>query len=369
MNPPSPVARARRGGLVVACRLIATSLAVACAAGAQEPQGAANADKPAKPYERPPLFTDSTPLDITVTAPYRQLRRDRTGTTAYRPGRVSYVSDSGVVSLPVRLRTRGIWRRRNCDMPPLLMNFTKDSTKKSVFAKLDRVRLSPHCRDNDDFEQYVLQEYQLYRVQRLLTPLSFDVRLARVTYLDSEKKDTVARRWAFLQEMDEAFASRVGLKLITLTGAAPNDLDPYESAFTGVFQYFVANTDFSIRELHNIVLLEKSETYIPVARDFDWSGAVNARYATPNPKLPIRSVTQRLMRGYCTAPSGYEKVFALFREKKDAIYALYADSIGALLKPRVVKSTLEYFDEFYATINNPREARRSIVEACLGGAA
>lgn len=338
-------------------------------AAAQDPQGAANPAKPAKAYEPPPLFTDSRPLEITLFAQYRQLQRDRTGTTVYRPGRLAYASDSGIVTLPVRVRTRGIWRRRNCAMPPLLLNLAKDSTKRTTFAKLDRVRLSPHCRDNDDFEQYVLQEYQLYRIQRLLTPLSFDVRLARVTYVDADRKDTVAQRWAFLQEMDEAFAARVGLKLITLTGAAPADLDPYESAFTGVFQYFVGNTDFSIRELHNIVLLERGESYIPVARDFDWSGAVNARYASPNPQLPIKYVTQRLMRGYCTAPTDYERVFTLFREKKDAIYALYADSVGALLKPRVVTSTLAYFDKFYETINSEKDARKNIVEACLGGSA
>lgn len=367
MSRPSPVRRARRGGFAVACRLMVTSLAAVAAAGAQEPQEAGA--KAPKPYEAPPLFTDSTPLEITVTASFRQLRRDRTGTTPYRAGRVSYASDSGIVSLPVRLRTRGIWRRRNCEMPPLLMNFTKDSTKKSAFARLDRVRLSPHCRDSEDFEQYVLQEYQLYRVQRLLTALSFDVRLARVTYLDVEKKDTVAQRWAFLQEMDEAFAARVGMTLITQTGAAPSDLDPYASAFTGVFQYFVANTDFSIRELHNIVLLQKGDMYIPVARDFDWSGAVNARYAVPSPQLSIKYVTQRVMRGYCATPLDFEKVFSLFREKKDAIYALYADSIGTLLKPRVVKTTLEYFDEFYRTIDDPRDARKNIIEACLGGAA
>jgi len=347
----------------------AAAFALVLAGGLAAQDAPADTAKAKKPTETPPLFADVRPLEITITGPFRQLRRDRTGTTPYRSARVSYATDSGIVSLPVRLRTRGIWRRKNCEMPPLLMNFTKDSTKKSAFAKLDRVRLSPHCRDNDDFEQYVLQEYQLYRVQRLLTPLSFEVRLARVTYVDAEQGDTGTTRWAFLQEQDEPFAERAGLKLITLQGAAPADLDRYESAFTGVFQYFVGNSDFSIQALHNIVLLEKGDVYVPVARDFDWSGAVNARYAAPNPALRIRTVRQRVMRGYCTEPEEYEKVFALFREKKDAIYALYADDIGKLLKPRVVSSTLEYFDEFYRTINDPGEARRQIVEACLGGAA
>jgi hypothetical protein len=336
---------------------------------AQDPQGEPRPPKPPKPYNPPPLFAEERPLELTLTAPFRQLKRDRKGTTPYRAATISYASDSGRITLPARARTRGIWRRQNCDIPPILLNFTKDSTKKTTFARLDRARLSLHCRESDDYEQYVLQEYQIYRVQRLLTPLTFNVRLARVTYIDSEKKDTVAQRWAFLQEQDDAFAERLGAKLTTIQGAGPDDVDPYESAFFGVFQYFVGNSDFSIRALHNVVLLYKEPMYIPVARDFDWSGAVNPRYAKPNPILKIRTISQRIMRGYCAPAAEYEKVFALFREKKDAIYALYRDSIAAPLKPDVVSRTLDYFDEFYKTINDPRSAKASIVGACLGGSA
>ncbi len=333
---------------------------------AQEPQGDA---KEKKPYSPPPIFSAETPIEFTLHAQFSKLRRDRGEETEYRPAFISYKGENGEVQVPVRARTRGIWRKKNCEIPPLLLNFTKDSTKTTWFAKVDRLRLTLHCKNTDDYEQYVLQEYQIYRVQRLLTPLSYDVRLARVRYVDAEKADTLMTRYAFLQEQDDAFAERVGATLVEQTGASPGDLEPYESAFFGVFQYFVANSDFSIRELHNVVLLLKEPNHLPVARDFDWSGAVNPRYAKPNPVLPIRFISERLMRGYCAPPEQYEKVFALFREKKDAMYALYRDSIGALLKPGVVTNTLKYFDEFYEVINDPKKAKRQIVGACLGGSA
>ena len=339
----------------------------ASSALAQNQQG--DTSRAPKPYAQPPLFAGEGPIEVTLTAPFRQLRRNRTGTAIYRNATLSYAGDSGLVVIPARARTRGIWRRQNCDIPPILLNLTKDSTKKTLFGKLDRVRLTLHCRDSDDFEQYVLKEFQLYRVQRLLTPYAFDVRLARVTYVDSEKKDTVARRYAFFQEQDDLFAQKVGAKLMEVQGAGPGDLEPYESAFFGVFQYFVGNSDYSVRALHNVILLYKEPIYIPVARDFDWSGAVNARYAKPNPILPIKSITTRIMRGYCAPPAEYEKVFTQFRAKKDSIYALFRDPIGSLMKPDVVKDMLGYFDEFYERINDPRVAKREIVSACLGGAA
>jgi hypothetical protein len=105
---------------------------------------------------------------------------------------------------------------------------------------------------------------------------------------------------------------------------------------------------------------------MPIAYDFDFAGAVNARYAIPDSTLRIQSVRQRLFRGYCTDPDAYGKAFAVFNEKKPEIYALYSDSIGKLMDRGTVKETLRYFDEFYDTINNQRAAKRSIIESCIG---
>lgn len=341
-------------------------------AGAMQAQEAQPQGNPAdkKPYNPPPAFSSNSIVEFTLHAPFGKLRRDRQVETEYRPAFITYRNLEGdSVRVPLRVRTRGIWRKANCQIPPLMFNFTKDSTKGTLFGRLDRVRFSFHCRDVDDYEQYVLQEHQLYRVQQLLTPFAFAVRLVKVAYVDSESNDTLTTRYGFLQETDEEFAARHNLKLVDVQGAGPADLDPHESAFFGVLQYFVGNSDYSIRALHNVVLLQRFPHHIPVARDFDWSGAVSARYAKPNPVLKIRHVAQRVMRGYCAPAEEFEKVFQLFREKKDAMYALYSDSLNAAMKPEVVKKTLEYFDAFYETINDPKRAEREIVRACLGGSA
>lgn len=348
------------------------TLAVTRTGSAQDPQGqATKAPKTAKtpkPYTSPPIFTASSVVEFTLTAPYKQLKKDRYGTATYRQAEITYTGDSGVVRVPVRVRARGIWRRKNCDIPPLRLNFNKDSVKKTVFRHLDGARLVMHCRDNDDYEQYVLQEFQLYRVQRLLTPMSMDVRMARVTYVDAEKKDTVATRYGFLLENEADFGERMGGKVVDIKGALSEDLDVGENAFFGVWEYFLGNTDFSIPALHNVALLQRDTSYFPVAYDYDWSGAVNTRYSGPPPQLvtQIQRVTDRLMRGYCAPPESFERVFAAFKEKKDAIYALYRDSVAAPMKPQVVDRTLRFFDGFYATINDPRDTKRRILDSCLG---
>lgn len=325
----------------------------AAAGGAQAP-----ADSAQKPYELPKLFRSDSVLRFTLSTNLRVIARARSGEARYHPAKLSY-SDTGTapITIPLRVRARGHWRRANCEMPPLLLNFWTDSSKKTLFARLDRGRLVVHCRNSDTYEQYVLQELQLYRVYNLLTPFSHRARLAQVTYVDSASGRQTAVRYGFILEDDEDMAQRNGGRQTELKGAKSGDLDPFTDALVGLFEYMIGGTDWSVSGLHNIQLVvQQTGAVRAVAYDFDWSGAVNASYAKPDYRLPIRSVRQRLFRGYCVSPEEFTRAIALFNEQKPAIYALYSDHIGSLMNAGVVRGTLEYFDDFYETINDPRRA-------------
>jgi hypothetical protein len=187
-----------------------------------------------------------------------------------------------------------------------------------------------------------------------------------VTYMDSASGKVQATRHALLVEEPEVMAARQGGPIMDLKGALPDDLDPFHDALLGVFQYFIGNTDFSIYALHNVELVNQaSGEIVPVPYDFDFSGVINANYASTDPKLSISRVRDRLFKGYCQPMADYDKVFTRFNEKKDAIYALYADSVGKLIKPKIVEETLKYYDEFYKTINDPKRAKREIADPCV----
>ena len=338
----------------------------------QAQQSAASEKKKAKgdqalvPHDPAPIYESAAPLQLTVTANLRQLRRDKGQDPPWRGATIAYADSGGrTVTIPVRLRTRGIWRLANCEFPPLRLNFAKDDAKGTLFAKLDKPKLVTHCRDSDEYEQYLLQEFQLNRIYNLLTPYSHRVRLARITYVDSGSAKPFATRYAFLSESPEDLASRLGGIRIEQKGAGPGDLHQVELVTFSLFQYLIGNTDWSIAGLHNVALVAVDTTNIPVAYDFDFAGTVNARYAVPDARLPIRSVRTRLYRGYCVPESVYPAAVERFVARKDAIYALYRDELGALLRPDRVKATLEYFDEFYQTLNDPRRTKREIVEQCL----
>ncbi len=346
------------------------SLIVVALTAAGQVIGAQTAAPIAQPISREPslFFRSETPLDITFTANLGQLRRDKADKAPWRGATISFTgSDGKPATVPVKARTRGIWRLKNCQFPPVRLNLAKVVVKNTPLEGLDKPKLVNFCRDTDMFEKYILQEYQLYRVHNILTPYSHRARLLRLTYADSGSGKVHAKRYAFLIEEPEALAKRVGGKIIEEKGASASDLDDYHSALLGVFEFMIANTDFSIGGLHNVELLARDEgTLIPMAYDFDYSGAVNTHYAVPDPKLNMVGVRQRLYRGYCTEPAAMQNVLALFRSKKDAIYALYRDDIGKLLPEKIVRETLEYFDEFYRVINDPGMVRGVIEDACLG---
>ncbi|MEO5903415.1 MAG: hypothetical protein ABIQ55_05320 [Gemmatimonadaceae bacterium] len=314
-----------------------------------------------------PLFGAASPLEVTLTTDIRRIRGDKGDKAPWRSAVVTYTEASGkAVAIATQIRTRGIWRLNNCFFPPLKLNFKSEVTKGTLFQGLDKPKLVNFCRDNDQYDQYIIQEMQLYRVYNLLTPASHRARLLSLTYQDGQSGKIYAKRSALLIEEAEVMAARLGGPVVDIKGAVARDLEPHHDALISLFQYFIGNTDFSINALHNVELVgQSSGDYVPVAYDFDFSGAIDASYATTDPKLPIRRVRDRLFRGYCRPAEDYAKAIATFNEKRGAIYALYSDSIGRMLRPKTVRETLGYYDDFYKTINDPRRLKREIMDDCV----
>jgi len=253
----------------------------------------------------------------------------------------------------------------NCNFPPVRLNFSGKETKGTLFHDLEHPKLVSYCKDTDPYEQYILQEYQLYRIYQLLTPVSHRVRLVKLAYVDSASSKKEAERYAIIAEDPNQLASRNLAKIVKIKGAGPSDLEAKELALAYLFEYLIGNLDFSFNGLHNTELLATTDGRIlPVAYDFDFAGAVNTSYATPPPDYGVPNVRTRKFMGYCELRSEFPGALAVLQEKKDAIYALYHDEIGQLMKPDVVKETLEYFDDFYKDFRTPNDAKR-VFDRCI----
>lgn len=65
-------------------------------------------------------------------------------------------------------------------------------------------------------------------------------------------------------------------------------LDPAQTVFMAVFQYFIGNTDWSIRALHDIVLLTDSASRVLPVPTIS-TGRGRSPHGTPCPSRPCLS--------------------------------------------------------------------------------
>jgi hypothetical protein len=356
-----PALRRRRGiAVALACWI---ALAFAQTAGAQE-----KAPKPAK------LFSSDDTLVVTLTAPWRELQRNEDYQGAY-PARIEYRDETGnAVELELTVERRGIKRQEACKFPPIRLRFEKQAVKGTTFRGEKALKMVTHCEKSKRFDQYYILEMLAYRMYNLLTDYSFRVRPLEVTYLDSETGKSESSRFAFLIEDDSDVAKRNDLKKLKTPKIVATRLDPEVSSIFALFQYMIGNVDWAATAgpdpeecCHNVKLiapkpLGQDDYIVPVPYDFDSAGLVDAPYAAPPEALPIRSVTQRLFRGYCVHSDTLEGARQLYLERESAMLALIGsdDRLTAGSK----KSADRYLEDFFEVLKDPQDFDKYVREKC-----
>jgi hypothetical protein len=332
--------------------------------------------------EPAPFWRSNAPLEMTLTINFAKVSETCLGrrTIAYgscqekldaapwERATVAYVDNGASVALPARVRVRGVSRLRMCDLaPPLWVDFKSADTKKRVFNGVNRFKLVMPCKAEPEFERYALEEYNLYRLHSLMTPFSYLTRLIRLTIVDSASNKPQFTRYAFAVEDVQELAKRLGGKRLTLPPKTTDDLALHQAALIGVLEYMLGNSDYSIYAVHNVELIGVKGVAYPVANDFDQSGVIAAPYATPDPRLGIKSVTERIYRGLCVPPDTIAQVLAEFRFKRPLITALYADDVGKLIGARGAGESITWFDSFFANMSDPQIVKSEILDKCRSG--
>jgi hypothetical protein len=320
-----------------------------------------------------PLFADDALLEVTIEAPFGALMRERPD-VEYLDGAFSYPAPDGSTrTLEIKLRTRGNYRRdeEHCDFAPIRLNFRKGQVTDTLLAGQDKLKLVTHCRsDRSMFEKYLLREYLAYRFYHALTPVSYDVRLLRVTYADTESGDSIMRL-GFVIEDDEAVAERNDVQTTEVEQIAREEIDRRLQNLVHVFAYMIGNTEYSLLNpepdkpcCHNADIFSATGNppYLPVPFDFDFAGLVDAEYALPNPRYPIDSVRERYYKGLCTnndlLPATLQG-FADARDEFNRIIDRYSDLSD--YSARIVRA---YLDSFFKRIRDPGSVQKWLADRC-----
>jgi hypothetical protein len=350
-------------------------------AQAPPPAQSASAAKPPKPWppdadtlrkrrleaEALPLFASVEPFDVTITADFKTVQRDRDVNSKKMYQGTLSIGTGGVAgtAIPIQLRTRGHVRRntRTCGFAPLRLEFPKDQVKGTIFDGQGAVKLGTHCQDSDVFQQYQLKEHLASRILNVLTPRSLRSRLVHVTYVDSASGKKPFTRLGILFEDADDMAKRVEAREEPRQRLLFRHLDQPTLMLMSLFQYMIGNTDYSIITLHNVIIVVDSQGVIyPVPYDFDYSGLVYAHYAVPGKVLGLASVRDRMYRGPCKTVAELEPALEPFRARKADILALPAAMPG--LDDGHRKNAEKYLNEFFDIISRPDRAKRTFVTDC-----
>jgi hypothetical protein len=326
------------------------------------------------------LFSDDTPLQLVITAPFPALvRAAKSGTNPY-PATLS-VSEgaSPVQTLPIQLRARGLTRRTGgfCAFPPLSLNFDKAAVKDTVFHGQNRLKLVTYCNTTADQEQRIVLEYLAYRLYNLVTPMSYRVRAADVTYRNGDKDGGLTRFGFLIEDIDDVAArNQRGELEVASKQLTASRLDPRAAGRAALLEYMIGNLDWDFLAAaagedccHNSRLIAGKDAtaataagVVPLPYDFDYSGLVDAPYAVAPESLKVTSVTDRLYRGYCVSTAEMPAVIAEFQAKRGEMIGLINSE--PRLNARFRAKATRFIEGFFAVLNDPAKVDAQIIKKC-----
>jgi hypothetical protein len=310
------------------------------------------------------LFLNEAPIDIKLNIPVKDIKAI-TNDTIYTSLMMQYRNGTTWDSIKIEVRARGNFRRKECYYPPLRIKIKKDDARGTVFEGNKSLKLVLPCKQVKE-NSLIMKEYICYQMFEPISKYTFNTRLANITFTDqNNKKIKEVPILGFFIEDDDLVAKRHDGKVVEDLKLHPKSLQDSSSIRHDMFQFMVANTDWSTTFLHNakVIQLNESKKYIPLAYDFDMAGFVNAPYAVPNQDLGIASVRERLYRGFCRTEEVMQAIRKEYIEKEKSVMDV-VKRYESSFEPKDFASIMKYMDEFYVTMKSDSKFKNLIMDKC-----
>jgi hypothetical protein len=318
-----------------------------------------------------PLFLEEQPLILGMNYSIKVLKEETNDSTYVSSMLLFTSAGSGRDSMKIRLRARGNYRREHCYYVPLKLELNEADTRATPFEGISELKLVLPCLTDAYRNDYVLKEYLAYKLYEHISPYHYKTRLVQVDlYEDKGRRTKEHELLGFFIEDKDQMAKRLGAIKMERK-VHPLFQDPLSSVQNNMFEYLIANTDYSTRLEHNQTLLYVGDKYVSVPYDFDMSGLVNAPYAAVSNIQhlagSITEVTQRIYKGYRRDTVILQQVRRQFLSGKEEL-------MGELnaLKPLFGDDTqyrraLDFLEEFFEDMNNDSKFERQILERMRDG--
>lgn len=249
----------------------------------------------------------------------------------------------------IRLRSRGKSRNSICILPPIRLNFKNCDNRPLDLEGVSNVKLVTHCKDNKNYEDYLIKEYLAYKLYNVVTDTSFRVRLLHIKYVDTGSRGFDCYRYGVAIEPVDVMTARLNAieKEDIVVRTAYINHKVYDKLC--LFQYMIGNDDWHLTNLHNLKLIESDfgnkSVLAAVPYDFDYSGLVEAYYALPNELYGLQDIRERIYIGPCRSDESIWSLMQFFLDHKAEFY----EEIERVnfVNEKQKKKTLNYIDSFY----------------------
>jgi len=295
------------------------------------------------------IFDEEDPMELTLTLDLKKYQREKFK-GEYIPAECEYhINDTFSVEHQIRIKARGNFRRQHCSFAPFWLNIRKAEVDNPHLQNVKRIKVVTHCNGGRSYAGYVLKEYLAYRIYNILSPVSFRVRLVKLRYIDTGRKNRVTEHWAFMIEPEELLAERLQGIVIKRDDLSMRHMVAENMDLVAQFMYMIGNPDYSVFGRHNIKVLGVGnyggKGYTPVPYDFDYSGLVNAYYAIPGEELGIESVRERYYLGACRSDQAYQRAMDQLAEHREEILDLVQEF--PLIDHKVQKDMMTYLESYF----------------------
>ena len=309
-------------------------------------------------------ISQDSAIDIALTLDWKTLGRKKKD-KAYLPAVISMrYPGADSLSLPMKVRTRGHMRLEICSQPPLKLKFAKEELARLYLSDHNEVDLVHPCHSGELYEQMILKEYLAYKLYQVISPVSFNVQLIRLKHLDAEGSESMEDTYAFLVEHTEELVERIGGREHNVPVISQHAVDRKALLRVCLFQYMIGNTDWYVKNRHNLefIVVPGHSLLVPVPFDFDYSGLVNAPYAAHHESIDLPSVTIRYYQGRCESDEEVNMAIREFMEKKEELLRT-CDQIQGL-NARTAQQAKAYLQDFFEIIEHPKKVENSIIRHC-----
>lgn len=271
-------------------------------------------------------------------------------------GKLSLAIGGSPMVFSANFKPGGKTRRKICSNYPIKIDITKAELETFNFLpEYDKLKIVFQCNDQKIMAESIKMEKFIYDLHNIITPYSHKARLVKAKTSDEKKSLD-----AILLESREDLGHRMDIVEIETSTIAVEALKRTEYVKMCLFQYMIANTDWSARKMHNSKLyqIKSNKSLITIPYDFDYAGIINNDYAITPEILPISRVTQRYFMDKKISMEELQEGIQYYLSIEDQVMDLcqQVDYLSEKSKHR----TTVFLQKFYETIKDEKMVNKML---------